>query len=315
MLALLASAAGTVRADALGAFPQLGARIPASPGVPANPDTDDHFTRWKAQIGPAANPEGKIGTVLYPLGGADVQGGFAAFTNARGEAPRRLVIVDAFPFGAPAEVLRTHANAQLKQGFYHGRRSDTSYIWSAEFQFGPRVTGPAILWELEQMGARNVSVSYLDRRGRPTAPPTRDRGGFQGGPSGLAYYDVHDRDNVEVTFEVGGQRRSVLYVQQDLTSADLPPVLRNVIDGGYDGYLQKAQYLFGTGTSFRAFVDRAQKGLDPEHGVILSDQGHTPIRAGFVPVDVPRIKFGYGGPHVHRATPAARLPRVPPRVR
>src|SRR5262245_50085189 len=95
-LGAVARQAHAADGEALGAFPQLGWAIPSSPSVSSNGLTHAHFDRWRETLGPMTNPDGAVDTVLYPLGGADVEGAFATFTNGRGDAPRRLVIVDAF---------------------------------------------------------------------------------------------------------------------------------------------------------------------------------------------------------------------------
>src|SRR5262249_39458272 len=124
-----------------------------------------------------------------------------------------------------------------------------SFIDLWNFLVEVKLTGPPILWELEHLGARDVRVQYLDAHGRPRHP---------GGPPRLPgvktwdfwsndpdepppFYHPDDRDVVRVRFSLGGKRRSILYVQQDvLEGAHLAPVLSRTLRHGIDAYLEKA---------------------------------------------------------------------------
>lgn len=258
-----------------------------------------HFNNWANQIGPKANPAGKIKKVLYPLGNADVVGAFTSFTGPKG-GPNRLVIVDAFPYGSPQEVQTMGSDQRLRAAFYGSSRPQHGYVWTVEFQNAIGTTGPAIHWELQTMGATNIETTYLDASGNKRKPPTRPRKGFKRGPDGIPYYDRNNRDFVEVRFTLNGVERSILYIQHDVTAKTVPPILRHELDRGFDAILQKAAFT-NMGRAWaqgKAFVDSLLPSLDSKHGVFLTDQ----VRSAGTMKDLklPAVKFGYSQAYLYR---------------
>jgi hypothetical protein len=240
-------------------------------------------------LGRRLNPQGRIRRLLYVAGASDVAGALTMLEGPAGGLSE-MVVVDVLPFGKPFEVAVLHADESVKQAYmgtggvsvHEGSFLD---LWS--FLTEVKLTGPAILWELEHLGARNVRVQYLDAHGRPRHPGTRPRlPGVQtwdfwsaDADDPAPFYHPDDRDVVRVRFSLGGKRRSILYVQQDvLEGAKLAPVLSRTLRRGIDAYLEKAPLALTRQERYHVLRDRALRRLSP-HGLVLSDHPQTPARA------------------------------------
>jgi hypothetical protein len=250
------------------------------------------YTRWlpelRRDVAPRLNPHGRIRRVFYPLGGADVAEALSLFEGPLGGV-RELVITDVLPFGAPREVRAVFASHRVRRAFLgaadgvHERKEN--FINLRNFASRVKLTGPAMLWELEHLGATAIRMQYLDTHGRPRPPPVRGRADRVVEWSTLKrerapFYDAHDRDVVRVDFVLGGERRSILYIQQDvLDGHDLAPVLTQQLARGIDAYVEKAPLELVTREPYQTLRDLALLRLHPEHGLVATDQPSTLKRA------------------------------------
>lgn len=272
---------------------------------PVVPETTEALGRRPdyAEFNRQVNPNGNIQRVYYPMGGSDVRAAFEIFGG-----PKEILIADRLPFGSPSEVADHFLNPSLKSSYFDNRRTG-DYSRQNHLEGVQKTVGQGILWELETLGAKNVRVQYLDERGRPIAAPGDLRGRYEvtdvrsfsaetpvveqrvpyyqsdaaSARDPLAqwsrtiehskpYYWPPMRDVVAVDFEVNGQPRRLLYVQQDvLDAAGTPRVFREFVESGYDALLSKASWGAGRNAKFQAALLPTLKHLNPDHGVIVSD--------------------------------------------
>jgi hypothetical protein len=224
---------------------------------------------------------GKVKRIFYPLGGSDISTVFSLFHHPHG-GPEHVLIADAMPWGQPEQVRAAHRSAQAKEAFLLDKRQDG---WSSIASYTARGEhGSAILWELEQIGARGIKVEYLDEHGRPRAPLSSGDRSFAGLRLSRDYvpttYDPKTRDIVRVSFTLEGRPRALTYVQQDmLAPRTFPPLLKRFLREGFDAYVEKAPMMGAPGGTlivddprYRAGFAMALRGLDREHGQLLTDR-------------------------------------------
>ena len=305
----------------VGRIPQVRARLLPSPQVKRlAPAVFGRLPELRARIAPRLNPDGKVRRVLYALGASDVAQALALFEGPHGGVTE-LAIADMMPFGTPAEVATVHASPPAKN--FYMREADVEagaheggFIDWLDFMENTKVTGPAIVWELEHLGAERVRIEYLDEQGARRPPPTVPRTPLvdrfrKGGVSRKAAYEDGDRDVVRISFTLNGSRRSILYVQQDMTRVNaLAPVLTRFLDRGFDAYLEKAPYGLTHSPAYQAVVRRALQGLDRRHGLVVSDHDDTGNLAvdhlrGFTHQTMERTPFGYSFMRVTSPRPLA----------
>jgi hypothetical protein len=257
------------------------------------PETHD----YQRVLAPRVNPSGKVKRVFYPMGASDVAQAFAMFTGPRG-GPDQLVIADILPFGNRAEVDAFRADGARKDAYFgpalptrrfnsqRGVRDGIFIDWK-QFIEKVKLTGPAILWELREIGATQVKMRHLTPGGRTrkSAVPSRAARFRQGNAAWSAWststpidelYDPADRDIVEISFRLRGTPRSILYVQQDMMDpTTVPPVLTRFFERGFDAYLEKAELMVASKRGYQAIAARALAGLDRTHGVLVTDDATT----------------------------------------
>lgn len=245
--------------------------------------TVESARRVKAVVG--ARP--RVRRAVYPMSNADVKTPLTLF------APDHLVMADLAPFGSPEQVAAMAASAQMRDEYV--RTYDRDYIDLVDFQNTTGVVGPAILWELERLGARDVRVTHLggtverDRQrialarwGWEREPKARDAG----------IYDAASRDVVRVTYALGGRRRSILFTQQDMLAPhDLNPAFAAGLSRGFDAWLEKAPMAVTRAPSYLTLRADALRHLGPG-GIVLSD--HELELPGLVTGRVTGGAMGYG---------------------
>lgn len=234
------------------------------------------YRAYRRRFGPWLNPDGAIRRVFNPLGASDLGTTLTLFAGPGG-GPREVAIADLFPFGRPLEIEGRHGMPGARDAYFAGKaRGWLHYepLWKQV-----RVAGAGILWELEQLGARDVRIEYLDERGRPRRPDPGDERSW-----GVA--DAHaamprerrrvgqgQREVARVRFVLGGVERSLLYVQHDL-GGEVPAVLRDFFARGLDAIVEKAT-MRRDGlplAAYDALVAQAMRHLDRRHGLVLSDE-------------------------------------------
>lgn len=244
---------------------RTGVRLSAVKGLTDSARPLPKWLEGHARLAKQLNPDGKIRRVFYPLGGPDVATPLVLFTGPKG-GPKELMIVDGLSFGTQGHRAALVSDAKRQQLFwrdYEGLGYATvdpnCALESME------VAGVGIQWHLDLLGATQVKIEHLDTNGqvrseRPTHPPA---------PATPAA----ERDVVRVTFKLWGEKKTLLFVQSDVTGA-LPPVASAFLDKGIDAIFEKAPM----GMEWNQQTKRALLNLHQGHGVIAgrdlpSDQG------------------------------------------
>ena len=252
--------------------------------------------------------------ILYPMGLADVEAGFARFGTPAGR-PEQLTIVDLVPFGALSQVLERHRDAAIKASAYRYIGQDG--VWEGGYidirEFGQRVglAGPMLLWELERLGATDLEVTSLDPRGRPAPPPKPlEMPPAEAGATRWFEWieDRSERQATQIRFRWRGQPRLVRYIEGNANRLEsLPAIVSEVLGGGLDAYLEKAPYGVPQQAAYRTgLLARGVLALDARRGVLVGEAyAERPPET----VDVSRWfetsrrldkLLAYGATHIHR---------------
>jgi len=216
--------------------------------------------------------------LFYPLGLADIGAAITAFTTGAGR-PTEIAIADLTPFGTPAELRRIHGSTETLRAFQ--TTLDGNFIdW---IQFIRRVgrAGPALLWQLERLGARDIEVRYLTQDGTLRRRPLR-RGNHltvsDDWPATISRSGEGQRSIVEVRYVLDGQPSSVLYVEQDaLKRRETPKVLRTFLSEGIDAYLEKAAYGVTNKTAYRNGLLRLSARAMRRDAVLVGHEGYLEL--------------------------------------
>ena len=289
-------------------------RLPGAPLRPFDQRTFDGAVASATRVGAKLDRRGRVRRVIYPMGNADVKTPLALF-GAHGGGLEELVIADLTPFGSARQVARLASRRALRDDYV--RSIDGDLIDLAGFTEAIGLAGPALLWELAELGARDVRVTHLDAYGSPLreASAAHDRGQIAGTrwgwekaatarPSTL--YDARRRDVARISFLLGGKKRSILYVQQDLLAPDdVAPVLARAFERGFDAWLEKAPMMVTRTAEYQRLRARALDGLRPG-GLVLSDGPLDAVRPDHVAGKLPTAqRFGYSRDGVNVSVPAA----------
>jgi hypothetical protein len=215
------------------------------------------------------------------------------------------------------------------------------YIGTGGLRLATRepLAGPGILWDLEELGATAVRVSYVDAHGHAlTVPPRRDaRSSWE--ELDLRYRDSHRSvrsvggglDRVRIRYRLAGRVHTLYYLQQDVRNrGSYPPLLDRLAARGIDGYIEKAAWDPAMDWKDRQDPERSDADLlgpvraalwphlDGDHAVIVTDRryDHRPL-IGAAGARLERIatrgrSFGHGGqPAVVYRTPPQNVATNP----
>ena len=295
LLALAAPAAAGERPFATIGSRRIARSRPPAPGAPVAGAYTTVASQMRA-LAPRLNPRDRVRKVFYPAAASDLARVFDLF-DGPGGGPDEIAIADVLPFGAPREIAETHAEADTRALYFaglghfdaRGRAGvhDVDNIKAAAFANEVGIVGPALLWELEHVGARDVHIEYIDGNGdRAARAPAPMRARMPGTITPRlpqdwrpSFYDPARRQLARVTFDLGGRRRTVTYVQHDVREAEhLPPVLARFLDGGIDAYVEKAGMHLEDLPGYRDLAGRALAHLSAD-GVVVSDRATVPAMA------------------------------------
>lgn len=284
-------------------------------------------------LGPSINPRGDVRRVLYPAGSVDLVGALRLFAGPRG-APSELCIVDLVPFGTPAQVVGKFADAKA----YELLRRDQATLGYACVDAGHSLdavgcAGPALLWQLAELGATGVRVTYLDVDGQPAAPPSTPRR-VQGGPATIVPPPAtKEVSTARIEATIDGRPVTITYVEGDLCavarggrpngsswqlrdwqgpvqpayeSDAMPGALREFLAAGPDAVLVKAAC--GLEEGARSFMELAGARLRAGGVWVAASWGSDAVATllGLSPRPVPNgsPSVGYGQVQVYEKPPA-----------